>query len=187
MIKYEVIDNFLSDSDFTELKNAILPGSTGQGNLGWVYMNWANQEYDEPSHLKKVTDIELLNPIHNWFFTNLLSFSSLYIPHPPFLNVLLDKIDPLAVYRIQANFTVQQEKRGRDLFHMDHQLAPSMITSIFYMNTTNGSTILEDGTEIECRENRLVSYPYNTYHAGVRCTDQLYRIVINLNYFLDKK
>ena len=186
MVKYKIIDNFLSDSDFAELKNNVLPQKIS--DIGWVYNGeLTSAEIPEPHHLKKVTDIELLNPIHNWFFTNLLSFSSLYIPHPPFLNVLLDKIDPLAVYRIQANFTVQQEKRGRDLFHMDHQLAPSMITSIFYMNTTNGSTILEDGTEIECRENRLVSYPYNTYHAGVRCTDQLYRIVINLNYFLDKK
>ena len=60
-----------------------------------------------------------------------------------------------------------------------------MITSIFYVNTTNGPTILEDGTEIECRANRLVSYPHNTYHAGVLCTDQPYRIVINLNYFKD--
>ena len=58
-----------------------------------------------------------------------------------------------------------------------------MTTSIFYVNTTNGPTILEDGTEIECRANRLVSFPYETYHASVSCTDQHLRSVINLNYF----
>ena len=58
-----------------------------------------------------------------------------------------------------------------------------MTTSIFYMNTTNGPTILEDGTEIECRANRLVSYPTDTQHAAVLCTDAEYRVVINLNYF----
>ena len=66
---------------------------------------------------------------------------------------------------------------GKPIKHMP------LITSIFYMNTTDAPTILEDGTEIECRANRLVSFPYDTYHAGVLCTDQQYRIVINLNYF----
>ena len=58
-----------------------------------------------------------------------------------------------------------------------------MTTSIFYMNTTNGPTILEDGTEIECRANRLVSYSNEIQHAAVLCTDAEYRVVINLNYF----
>ena len=192
MIKYEVIDNFLSDSDFTELKNIILPTSIpgDWGNLPWIYQGSnvvrGDDNYDEPSHLKKVTDIEPLNLMHDWYFAHLLSFSSTYIPHPPFLNVFLNKISPLAVYRIQANFTVQQEKRMRSLFHIDRSLAPSMVTSIFYMNTTNGPTILEDGTEIDCRANRLATFPYDTYHSGVMCTDQPYRIVINLNYFIDR-
>ena len=58
-----------------------------------------------------------------------------------------------------------------------------MNTSIFYVNTTNGPTILEDGTEIECRANRLVTYPWKVFHSGVLCTDQPYRVVINFNYF----
>ena len=86
--------------------------------------------------------------------------------------------------------TVQQESRIRSPFHIDcseplEQI--SMVTSIFYMNTTNGPTILEDGTEIECRANRLVSFPFDTYHAKVLCTDQPYRFVVNLNYFKEMK
>ena len=102
---------------------------------------------------------------------------------------LIEKINPIAIFRIQANLTLQQSERKRTRFHTDSPPDPednlSMTTSIFYMNTTNGPTILEDGTEIECRANRLVSYSSNTYHAWASCTDQPYRVIINLNYFKD--
>ena len=188
-MRYKVLDNFLSDAEFIELTNNILSNfnaNSPKPDFNWVYSNQTLSSSSEPNHLKKVTDIEPLNLMHDWYFAHLLSFSSTYIPHPPFLNVFLNKISPLAVYRIQANFTVQQEKRMRSLFHIDRSLAPSMVTSIFYMNTTNGPTILEDGTEIDCRANRLATFPYDTYHSGVMCTDQPYRIVINLNYFIDR-
>ena len=104
-----------------------------------------------------------------------------------YLIPLLAKIDPVALYRIITNLTVQQDKKARSKFHIDYTggnlKRSEMNTSIYYLHTTNGGTILEDGTEVECRANRLVTYPYNTYHAGVLCTDQPYRIVINLNYF----
>ena len=134
---------------------------------------------------KKVTNIEILPPVHSWYFTHIFLRGPYQSPALASLGALLTKIGPVAVREIRANFTVQQEKRRRSHFHVDRPLAPSMITSIFYMNTTNGPTILEDGTEIECRANRLVSFPYDTNHAGVLCTDQPYRIVINLNYFKD--
>ena len=54
--------------------------------------------------------------------------------------------------------------------------------------TSNFFGVCELGIEkIECKANRLVTYPYDTYHAAVLCTDQPYRIVINLNYFTPEK
>ena len=191
MTKYKIIDNFLSDAEFIELTNNIFPSYSEhepitQPDFNWVYVSQqVSESYNEPDRFKKVSDIELLNPINDWYLSHMLYFGFYQSQALRYLSPLLDKINPLSLYKIQANLTVQQEKRRRSLYHIDCSLAPSMITSIFYMNTTNGPTILEDGTEIECRANRLVSYPSNTYHAGVSCTDQLYRIVINLNYFKD--
>ena len=89
-----------------------------------------------------------------------------------YFDVLLDKIEPLAVHRVQANFTVQQEKRGRSLFHIDYKGEPfkftSMITSIFYINTTNGPTVLEDGTEIYNNQETLTTFNISrTFRAFV--------------------
>ena len=181
----------MSDSDFTELTKKILPKPPGMDNIiefGWFYVNkQVRGEKDEQDRYKKVTDIERLNPIHDWLLSQLLQFGGYQSQALQCLGPLLNKIEFLAPYRIQANLTVQQEQKRRGKFHIDYDAEPlkqqSMITSIFYVNTTNGPTILEDGTEIECRANRLVSFPHTTYHAGVLCTDQPYRIVINFNYF----
>ena len=191
MTKYKIIDNFLSDSDFTKLAGSILPIPTGSNpsvasSFGWDYTS-SQVGGDEQDRFKKVTDIEILNPINNWYMSHMLYYSGYQSRVLQYFGPLIDKINPLALFKVQANLTVQQEKRGRTLFHIDYMGKTSMTTSIFYMNTTNGPTILEDGTEIECRANRLVTYPYNTYHAGVLCTDQPYRSIINLNYFKEMK
>jgi len=195
MVQYKIIDNILSDSDFTELTKKIIPTPAGvkdysESKLHWDYLNKQTLQYNDPEHLKKITNIELLDPLHQWILSHVFFDSVNQSYAMQWLAPLLEKIKPLAIFKVTANFTVQQEKtRGRSIFHIDYGGIPHkhipMITSIFYMNTTNGPTILEDGTEIECRANRLVSYPYGTYHAGVLCTDQPYRIVINLNYFGD--
>jgi hypothetical protein len=195
-VNYKIIDNFLSDLEFNELRSHVLPPPPHKvGNfLNWLYVgkqiNPQNPEQDEPKRCKEVTDIELLDPLHDWYFTNELWFGGFQSADLRYFGSLLDKIKPLAFWRIQANFTVQQEKLGRSLFHIDYDepnKRTTMTTSIFYVNTTNGPTILEDGTKIECKANRLVTYPYDTYHAGVLCTDQPYRVVINLNYFIPEK
>ena len=56
---------------------------------------------------------------------------------------LLDKIEPLAVHRVQANFTVQQEKRGRSLFHIDYKGEPFKFTSMITSILDNSISIAE--------------------------------------------
>ena len=190
-MEYKIIDNFLNDSDFTELLNCILPIPTDLSmkvipEFGWDYICSQVNGDEEQNRFKTVTNIEILNPINDWYLSHVLQFQSFHSQALRYFTPLLSKINPLAIYRIQANLTVQQERKGRSLFHRDRGGETSMITSIFYMNTTNGATILEDGTEIECRANRLVSFPHETHHSGALCTDQPYRIVINFNYFKDK-
>ena len=192
MVKHKVIDNFLNQSDFTELTNNLLPSSNpndlNNPGLSWTYEGKIVSGGDQDLRFKNATNIELANPIHQWCFAHPFFTVGYESYAMGFLTALLNKIKPIALCRIQATFTPQQEKRRRSYFHLDMGQPHNhtqMITAIFYLNTTNAPTILEDGTEIECRANRFVSYPANTYHAGVLCTDQPYRVLINLNYFKD--
>jgi len=192
-IKNKIEDNFLPEENFIQLWNLVAPKFGSQ--FAWKYAEGtvdvalaeSLSHIKSPSLFDKVTDIESANPINSWALGHILWRGSDISPFLHLFAELINKIDPISIWRMRANLTVQQEKRSRSPFHIDYDGKPlkhmPLITSIFYMNTTDGPTILEDGTEIECRANRLVSFPYDTYHAGVPCTDQPYRIVINLNYF----
>ena len=201
MVKYKIIDNFLEDDDFTKLTNVIIPPQQDYRPFSWVYQNEqvsysTENEQDLRKKFNNVTNIEPVPPNHDWMFTRLL-YGRGYVDEFMFIiNPIVEKFEKLeslnsvlAFYRIHAVFQVKKDKVMRSGFHLDLNGEPlkhtSMITSILYLNTTNGPTILEDGTEIECRANRLVSFPYETYHAATCCTDQPYRIVLNFNYFAD--
>ena len=187
---HKIIDNYLPEAEFNKLKANITPKAvdiSGMINVPWVYSD-EQITSDEPAHLTKVSKVDVVSKVRAWFLSHLMWSGLFQSSALQYLIPLLVKIDPVAVSRIQANLTVQQDKKARSKFHIDYAgdlKRSGMNTSIYYLNTTNGGTLLEDGTEVECRENRLVTYPYNTYHAGVLCTDQSYRIVINLNYFKD--
>ena len=196
MIKYNIIDNFLDQSVFDKMADKIMPiGHTRKTKetvvgLPWIYnhsQTLAEKEEPEyPKGIEGVTDIKLLDSVKQSFFY-FLFYKGTITNYYQGVEKLVEKIDPIAIFRIQANLTLQQSERGRSRFHTDSIPDPDdnlgMVTSIFYMNTTNGSIILEDGTEIECRANRLLSFPYDTYHSAVSCTDQPYKLVINLNCF----
>ena len=55
-------------------------------------------------------------------------------------------------------------------------------TSVFYVNTNNGGTIFQNGKKAISKANRLVEFDSHQSHAGVDCTDQKVRVVINFNY-----
>lgn len=55
-------------------------------------------------------------------------------------------------------------------------------TSIFYLNTCNGATIFEDGTEIASVANRMLTFDGELMHTGRPASDAKRRVVINFNY-----
>ena len=193
MIKYKIINDFLNKKDFIKLITRIFPvpvGSPRTDNISWEFANVQVEDVlSKEDRFAKMTNIKLTNQINSWALFHYFMVGHSQNQTLECIDPLLFKINPLAFYRIQANLTAQQEKTTRSPFHIDYGTEPlehtSMLTSIYYMNTTNGPTILEDGTEIESRANRLVTFPSGTFHAGTMCTDQPYRIVINFNYFKD--
>ena len=198
-ISYEIKDNFINVPDFELLEDIIMPhGHTTRKlspelemhNLPWFFrpgMSAGETERSEKLN-NELTKYETLEPHEDKLFQHVFMLKAYQSNFIQAIIPLLAAIDPLAFCRIVSNLTLPQKENKRSLFHVDgdkeeNPSSESMTTSIFYMNTTNGPTILEDGTEIECRANRLVSYSNETQHAAVLCTDAEYRVVINLNYF----
>ena len=63
-----------------------------------------------------------------------------------------------------------------------HHDLDNMTTAVLYMNTCNGWTQFKKGGKVKSVANRMVIFDNNLLHAGVTCTDEKRRIVVNFNY-----
>ena len=96
------------------------------------------------------------------------------------LNPLIKKLEPKALVRIKANMTLPSTNIYENLPpHTDFDFKCK--TSIFYINTNNGYTML-GSQKVKSEENKILIFDSNNKHFGTNCTDQPYRMVININY-----
>ena len=69
------------------------------------------------------------------------------------------------------------------VYHKKHTDLPFEHTgALFYLNTNDGLTVLEDGTKIESIENRILLFDASRPHHSTTTSDQTRRMNINFNY-----
>ena len=165
---YKVTDNFLDTGTFNTLSNELL-----MPTFPW-YPSSIDAEDHESNRLRNMQFV-------HYFYENNMAMDGCNILFP-----LVKKIDPLAVLRIKGNITLQHDTQLKHNLHVDitNTTNPTVMVSIFYLNTNNGWTEFEDGTKIHSVANRLVTFPNYIKHTSVSCSDQTYRMVLNLNYII---
>ena len=84
--------------------------------------------------------------------------------------------------RLQGPYLKMTTNITRGSHPQDNTIDESF-TSVFYFNTNDGYTEFENGEKVHDVENRLITFPSPYYHTGNSCTNNSYRIVLNLNYF----
>ena len=167
----KIEDNFLEQKEFDELQNLIM----GQ-EFFWYYND---------SVAGFPTEKDTFQFVHQFYGD--------CAPNSPYfkaLNPILVKIDLQAIWRIKVNLLTRTPNIIETAFHVDigfFENSPEKLkqwtTSIFYMNSNNGYTKLEDGTKIESVANRMVTFSADTKHCGTTCTDEKTRAVINFDYW----
>ena len=162
-MQYEVIDNYLPQEQFQSIKD-ILMGSV----FPWFY------KPDVTSFKNEITDTMYF--VHMFYHDHAPSSAFMGNIFP-----LIEKLNPKALLRIKGNLYPNIGKRIKDLDHVDYEFEHK--GAIFYINTNNGPTVLEDGTEIEAVENRILLFKPHKMHNSFHCTDQKVRVNININYF----
>lgn len=159
-----IVDNFLSEEHFSIIKNTMISESP----FPWYRFD------NISSYNEEQTD--------GCYFGHMF-----YIEHRPMsdyfdmLLPLLHKIDVKAIHRIKANLYTNPGKYALHDYHVD-QIFPHK-GAIYYVNTNNGHTILEDGTKIDSVENRMVFFDSTKPHRSTTCSDEKFRVNINFNYF----
>jgi len=114
------------------------------------------------------------------FYQPLAGVVTAYPEYRQILGSYVDKMNPVSLMRIKANLNVATKEYIDRELHTDFDI--DCTTAIAYINTNNGYTIFEDGSKVESIENRVVIFPSFMKHAGVPCTDEKRRVVINFNY-----
>jgi hypothetical protein len=163
---YKVIDNFLSEKDFEQVRNVVF-----DMRFPWGFC------------ASTVTEVGM-GP-YDFQFVHVFCQDSFQAPSQYFQGIypLIKEIDPAAILRVKANLIPRTPENFESGYHVDCRGATLSKSAVYYLDTTNGPTRFKDGTEVECVANRIVIFDNDMEHTSVSCTDQKARRVINLNYY----
>jgi len=161
---YEIIDNALSQEEFENINNFIL-----------------NPEF--PWNLTPVVTNQKENlPISaSYYFTHEFWSGFHTEPQAQIFAPILNLLECRAMMRIKGNLYPSTETIIHHDNHTDYEF--SHRGAIFYLNTNNGLTVLEDTIEIKSIENRILLFDPSVPHNSTTCTDDKCRVNINFNFF----
>lgn len=162
MSEHQVIDNFLPPEQFDQLKKLI-----DSETFAWYLIKNVGGPND-------TSDIYFIHT----FFNGCAPQSSLF---NPILNIFRDKLKPKAIIRMRTNLYPQKEKLIEHEQHTDFGFSHKGM--VFYINTNDGFTRLDDGTKVMSVENRALLFDAGSLHNSTNCTDQKSRMVLTINYF----
>ena len=169
-LKYKIIDNFLSKEDFLVIKNAMTSNE----------FSWHLEPNINMDHINLKNDFSM-------YLTHLFYYKVLISGQMFLLKDLIKKIEEFekepikSIIRIKGNLYPHTEKIETHKIHFDYPFKHK--GAIFYINTNNGKTILEDGTKIDSIENRILLFEPYKRHSSTSTNNQKYRMNINFNYF----
>jgi hypothetical protein len=155
----KIIDNFLDKEYFKTIEKLFT-----SADFPWFFNNKVNS-FDEETYFTHL------------IYTHLKPNSTMY---NNIFNIVL-KLKPKALLRIKANLYLKTKKLITHAQHTDYPFSHK--GAIFYINTNNGKTILEDGTKVDSIANRMLFFDSSKKHSSTTCTDKKIRLNINFNYF----
>lgn len=162
-MNYKVVDNFLPAPHFQEIEGLLM----GE-NFPWYYSNTVSGALDEDKSLYYFAHM---------FFRNHAVRSDYF----PVLDPLIQTLNPVAINKVKANLYPNTSEPVQHGMHRD--LTVPHRGFLFYVNTNNGVTILEDGTRIQSVANRALFFDSYKLHCSTSCTDKKVRVTLNVNYF----
>ena len=161
-----VIDNFLPPDNFKKIESLLLGD-----NFPWFYNN---------NVITSIKEIGIYQFTHTFFdvrdpWNGIASqwYGDIIDPYAAKLNVR-------QWVRAKGNLLPRTVFNRNTGYHVDiHRCT----TAVYYVNTCNGYTRLDDGPKIDSIENRMLLFDANIPHASTNTSDANARYNININYF----
>jgi hypothetical protein len=165
-MKYKVKDNLLDINSFKRMQEKIISDHTPWFFQESVEFPKTHKEYKEDK---------------NSYFSHLIFDKKINSSLFEIILPILDFIKYKALIRIKLNLYPRTEKIIIHKPHKDYEYKHK--GAIFYFNTNNGKTILENKIQIDSRENRILLFDPSKPHQSTSTTDTKARINMNINYF----
>ena len=161
---YKIIDNVLPQEKFEDIKNFIL-----DSNFPWNLTPVVTNEEEN------------LPTTASYYFTHKFWYGFHTEPQAQVFAPILNLLGCKSMIRIKGNLYPSTETIIHHDNHIDYDYPHR--GAIFYLNTNNGLTILEDKIEVESVENRLLLFDPSKPHRSTTCTDDKCRVNVNFNFF----
>tara|TARA_B100001996_G_scaffold242600_1_gene187752 strand:- start:1202 stop:1771 length:570 start_codon:yes stop_codon:yes gene_type:complete len=168
----QVIDNFLTEEEFQPLSEYLLGPS-----CPWSF----NEGIINPGI-----------PKDSWQMVHTFYVGPQISPALEFMYPIIGKLDPLVLLRIKANLIpkaplITVTKPYHEDWNGLSKQGISYMTGILYVNTCNGYTEFQNGEKVDSVANRFVSFPGDMYHGGSTTTNDIKRVVVNINWIPEPK
>jgi|TARA_B100001939_G_scaffold309099_1_gene290201 hypothetical protein len=127
---------------------------------------------------------KMVNEDHYWFNHTFYRYGKILSPHfEDWIKPILNKLKATKVLDARCNMNTREKESYTSDLHIDFD-STDIKTSILYLNTCNGGTVVVDKKEkfIPSEENKMIIFPCVNKHRGVMQTDKIRRAVININY-----
>lgn len=160
-MNYKIIENFLKKEDSDLIENILTSN----------YFPW----YYNPEVIR---DGKGFMFYHNFSENSKINSNFFYKLLIPIFNNFKNEIN--IIYRARVNCHTQQNKNINYGLHVDHNFDHKVL--LYYVNTNNGYTNLENKVKIPCLKNKIVLMDGNINHEVVSQTDTKLRIAINITY-----
>tara|TARA_R100001230_G_C5672189_1_gene177235 strand:- start:607 stop:1125 length:519 start_codon:yes stop_codon:yes gene_type:complete len=163
----EIVDNFLSPEEFKIVQDIVL-NNKGESYFPWYFAGYVGQEND--------TNSDGFYFVHNFYEFDKVCSSFLQDTQ----KLILSKLKVKNLIRAKANLFPRTENLITYRKHVDY--VEPHTGAVFYLNTCNGFTMLEDDTRIESIANRMLIFDSSKPHASTNCTDEYRRVNFNFNF-----
>jgi len=165
-MQYEIIDNALTEADFEHIESQLT-----SSYFPWFYGEQVALPFKE-----------VKSNIPHFYMAHLMYQA--YQPSSQYFSLtqpILRRIKAQAIIRIKCNLYQATPEIIEHGMHTDFDFPHK--GALFYINSNDGYTLLEDGTKIKSVKNRLLLFDSSRPHSSTTCTNTASRMNININYY----
>ena len=161
-VNYNIIDNFLSEITHKKILNTL-------------------QDDSFPWYLQDKINDNQLDSIYNYYFAHTFYNNNNQNSNLFYLwEELIEKLNIKKLVRLKANLYFCTKNIIEHSKHIDY--FEKGTTSIYYVNSNNGYTNLDNKVKVKSISNRFLKFDNNIMHNSTTCSDKKYRITVVINY-----